>query len=175
MRRRPGKGIYFSEERRLYGGARTAMRWMTLFFLVAVGGAGVEAAAQENQAAALLEQRYERETNRRKQADIALELLKLRLYRLRAAYETVDPEKQKEAVDAFLGALERLGTAVVTASNAGTSKKAEMHLRRQERDLENLKTNVSYFERPVIEKVIRRAAELREQILYSIMNPRKRS
>lgn len=151
------------------------MSWMILFFLVAVGGAGAEAAAQESQAATLLEQRYDRESNPRKQADIALDLMKLRLDQLRDAYETVEPEQQEAAVEAFLSALERLGMAAAAASHVGTSKKAETYLRRQERDLENLKTNVSYLERPAIEKVIERAAEIREQILYSIMNPEKRN
>jgi len=151
------------------------MSWMILFFLAALWGAGVEAAVEEDPTAALLEQRYDRESNPRKQADIALELLKRRLDQLRAAYETVEPEQQKAAVEAFRGALERLGTAVTAASHAGTSKKAETYLRRQERDLGSLKINVSYLERPAIEKVMERAAAIRERILYSIMNPAKRN
>jgi hypothetical protein len=38
-----------------------------------------------------------------------------------------------------------------------------------------LKTNVSYLERPAIEKVMERVAVIRERILYSIMNPAKRN
>ncbi|MGH9783627.1 MAG: hypothetical protein ACRD88_05530 [Terriglobia bacterium] len=151
------------------------MGWMILFFLAALWGAGVEAAVGEDPTAALLEQRYDRESNPRKRTNIAMELTKLRLDQLRAAYETVEPEQQKAAVEAFLDALERLGTAVTAASHVGTSKKAEMHLRRQERDLGNLKTNVSYFERPAIEKLLERAAAVRERILYSIMSPAKRN
>ena len=151
------------------------MAFMILFFLAALWGAGVEAAVEEDPTAALLEQRYDRESNPRKQTDIAIGLMKHRLDQLRAAYETVEPEQQKAAVEAFLGALERLGTAVTAASNVGTSKKAELHLRRQERDLASLKINVSYFERPAIEKVMERAAAVRERILYSIMNPAKRN
>ena len=153
------------------------MGWMILFFLTALWGAGAEAkaAVEEDQTAALLEQRYSRELNLRRRAGIAIELTKHRLDQLRAAYETVDPEQQEKAVEVFLGALERLGMAVAAASHGGTSKNAEMHLRRQQRDLENLKINVSYFERPAIEKVIARAAAIREQILYSIMNPGKRN
>jgi hypothetical protein len=150
---------------------------MILFFLMAPWGAGVEAraAVEEDQTAALLEQRYSRETNLRRRAGIAIELTKHRLDQLRRAYETVDPEQQEKAVEAFLGALERLGMAVAAASHGGTSKNAEMHLRRQVRDLENLKTNVSYLERPAIETLIARGVELREKILYSIMNPQKRN
>jgi hypothetical protein len=151
------------------------MTRMILFCLTTLWGVGVQAAVEEDPTAALLEQRYDRESNPRKQADIALELMKRRLDQLRAAYETVEPEQQKAAVEAFLGALERLGTAVTAASHAGISKKAETYLRRQERDLGSLKTNVSYLERPAIQKVMERAAVIRERILYSIMNPPKRN
>ena len=144
------------------------MGWMILFFLLA----GVEtAAAQENRAATVLEQRYDRESNPRKQSGIALDLTKNRLEQLRSAYDTGDSEQQKAAVEACLGALDRLGTAVTAAGNVRTSKNVEVFLRRYGRDLENLKTNVSYFERPEIEKIIKKTAELREQVLYSIMNP----
>ena len=52
-----------------------------------------------------------------------------------------------------------------------TSKNTEVFLRRHGRDLENLKRNVPYFDQPEIEKLSERAAELRAQILYSIMKP----
>jgi hypothetical protein len=151
------------------------MAWRVLFLLATLWGTGGIAAAEEDPTTALLEQRYDRESNPRKQADIALELLRRRLDQLRDAYETVEPEQQKAAVEAFLDVLERLETAVTAASNAGTSKKAETFLRRQERDLGSLKTNVSYLERPAIEKVMERAAAIRERILYSLMNPPKRN
>ncbi len=144
------------------------MAWMILFFLVI----GFEvAAAQGNQSAVLLEQRYDRETNPRRQAGIAQDLLKIRLEHLRSAYDTGEPEPQKAALEAYRGALDRLGTAVVAARNAGASKNAEVLLRRHVRDLENLKTNVSYLDRPDIERLLQRATELRAQFLYSVMNP----
>ena len=151
------------------------MAFLMLFFLAALWGAGAEAAVEKEPVAALLEQRYDRESNPRKQTDIALELMKRRLDQLRAAYETVEPEQQKAAGEAFLGGLERLATAVTAASRAGTSKKAETYLRRQERDLGSLRANVSYLERPAIEKLMERAAAVRERILYSIMNPARRN
>ena len=73
------------------------MAFLILFFLAALWGAGAEAAVEEEPVAALLEQRYDRESNPRKQTDIALELMKRRLDQLRAAYETVEPEQQKAA------------------------------------------------------------------------------
>jgi hypothetical protein len=144
---------------------------MILFFLMTVGGT---AAAEENQRAAQLEQRYEREGgNPRRQTEIAVDLTQSRFDQLRSAYDAGDSEQQKEALETYRGALDRLGTAVAAARHTGNSKKAEVFLRRHGRDLENLKTNVSYLDRPEIEKLLERAAEMREQILYSIMNPEK--
>ena len=151
------------------------MSWAIPFLLVTLGiaGMGIGTAVAEEKPPSVLEQQYDRETNPRKRASIAIELSKQRLQQLRTAYDAEDPDPREEAVEAYLAALNRLETAVTTAANAGTSKNAEMHLRRQARDLENFKTNVSFFDRPAIEKVIARVAALREQILYSIMNPKQ--
>ena len=147
------------------------MVWMILFFLITGGGT---AAAEENQEAIQLEQRYDRESgNPRRQTAIAVDLTKSRFEQLRSVYDTGNSEREKEALEAYRGALDRLGTAVAAARHAGNSKKAEVFLRGHRRDLENLKTNVSYLDRPKIEKLCERAAELREQILYSIMNPKE--
>lgn len=152
-----------------------AMAWAIPFLLLAVGigGFGAGVAVAEDKPPSVLEQEYDRETNPRKRAGIAVELTRQRLQRLRAAYDAEDPDQREEAVEAYLASLERLESAVTAASNAGTSKNAETHLRRQGRDLENFKSSVSYFDRPAIEKVIARVAALREQILYSIMNPNR--
>jgi hypothetical protein len=149
---------------------------MILFFLMA---GMATAAAQEDQDIAILEarataleQRYDRESdNPRRQTEIAVDLSKNRFDQLRSVYDTGDPELWKESLEAYRGAVDRLETAVVAARNAGNSKKAEVFLRRHSRDLENLKTSVSYLDRPEIEKLCDRAASLRERILYSILNP----
>ena len=145
------------------------MVWMILFFLITGSGT---AAAEENQEAIQLEQRYDRESgNPRRQTGIAVDLTKSRFEQLHSAYDTGNSELRKEALEAYRGALDRLATAVAAAKHVGNSKKAEVFMRRHKIDLENLKTNVSYLDRPEIEKLCQRAAELREQILYSIMNP----
>jgi len=147
------------------------MVWMILFFLLTSGGT---AAAEENQEAIQLEQRYGRESdNPRRQTGIAVDLAISRFEQLRSAYDAGNSELQKEALEAYNGALDRLEKAVAAARNMGNSKKAEVFLRRHGRDLENLKANVSYLDRPEMEKLCERAAEMREQILYSIMNPEK--
>lgn len=149
------------------------MSWATPFFLATLGmvGWGISTAVAEDKPPSLLEQQYDRESNPRKRAGLAIELTRPRLQELRSAYDGEDPNLREKAMEAYLDALERLEKAVTAAANAGTSKNAETHLRRQGRDLENFKTNVSYFDRPAIEKVMERVAALRQQILYSIMNP----
>ena len=147
------------------------MVWMILFFLMTGGGT---AAAEENQEAIKLEQRYDRESdNPRRQTGIAVDLAGSRFDQLRSAYDTGNSELQKEALEAYGEALDRLETAVAAARHVGNSKKAEVFLRRHGRDLENLKTNVSYLDRPEIEKLCERAAQMRELILYSIMSPKE--
>lgn len=146
------------------------MVWMILFFLMTGTGTAV---AKDNHTAAQLEQRYDQESNPKKQAEIAVDLTKKRLKQLRSAYLKGNQEQEKVAVDDYLGALDRLETAVDAAENVGTSKKAEMFLRKHGRDLEGLKTDVAYYDRPEIKKLCDRAAELREQILYSIMSPKE--
>ena len=152
------------------------MWWAISFFLVMLGeaGLGASAALAEEKSPALLEQQYDREPNARKRARLAIELTRGRLTQLRAAYDAEDSEPREKAVEAYRAALERLETAVTAAAHAGTSKTAEMHLRRQGRDLENFKTNVTYLDRPAVEKLIAHVAALREQILYSLMNPNQR-
>ena len=152
------------------------MVWMILFFLMT--GMGT-ATAQENQEIALLEaratsleQRYDRESdNPRRQTGIAVDLAKSRFEQLRSAYDTGDSEQWTEALEDYRGAVDRLETAVTAARNVGNSKRAEVFLRRHSRDLENLKTSVSYLDRPEVEKLCDRAADLRERILYSILSP----
>lgn len=154
------------------------MVWMILFFLTT--GTATAAPQKDRDVALLqaratnLERRYERETdNPKRQTGIAVDLTKLRFEQLHAAYEAGTNQQQKEALESYSGALDRLETAVEAAANVGNSKKAEVFLRRHERHLEDLKTDVSYFDRPEIKKLCDRAAELREQILYSIMSPKK--
>jgi len=156
------------------------MVWMILFFLIAGWPMRptATAAQQEETAellevrAALLEQRYERETgDPRDQAKIAVDLTKNSYKRLRLAYDAADAQQQQQAREAFLDAMDRLETSVASAKHIRTSKDAEVFLRQHGRDLENLEQRVSFFDRADIEKLLERAAALRQEILYNIMNP----
>ncbi len=156
------------------------MVWMILFFLIAgwpmrptaTAAQGEETAELLEVRAALLEQRYERETgDPRDQAKIAVDLTKNSYKRLRLAYDAGDTQQQQQAREAFLDAMDRLETSVASARHMRTSKDVEVFLRQHGRDLKNLEQSVSYFDRSEIEKLLERAADLRQEILYSIMNP----
>ncbi len=126
-------------------------------------------------APARLELEYERESNPKKRVKLAIELSEARLKELRTAYESDSPERGTEAATTYLAAVERLGKAVREASNTGASKSAEIHLRRQGRELENLRMSLAFLDRPPIEHAAARVSQVREEILYSIMNPRRES
>ncbi|MBI3895747.1 MAG: hypothetical protein HY313_07420 [Acidobacteria bacterium] len=121
-----------------------------------------------------LEEQYRRESDPKQRVLIATKLAEVRLKELQAAYKKeIIPTSQNETVENYLGAIERLGKAVNDASDVGYSKRAEQRLRRQLRELEDLKMAVSYQERPVVAKVEEQVAAVLEKILYSIMQPRQ--
>ncbi len=123
----------------------------------------------------LLEQKYNRETKPKNQVKIAIKLTDMRLQLMWSAYDAVDPEKGKEAITQYLSAVDLLVQAVRSASDTGYSKRAEIHLRRQERELKNLQMSLSVMERTSVEQVAGQVTRLREEILYDIMNPRDES
>ena len=121
----------------------------------------------------LLEQKYSRESKPKNQVKIAIKLTDMRLQLMRSAYDTMNFEKEKEALGQYLSAVDLLVQAVRSASDAGYSKRAEIHLRRHERDLKNLQMSLSVMDRMPVEKAAEQVTILREEILYDIMNPRK--
>ncbi|MBI4463881.1 MAG: hypothetical protein HY647_04175 [Acidobacteria bacterium] len=122
----------------------------------------------------LLEQQYEQAPDPRQRIEIAMDLMNLRLKLLRAAYRAGSGEQEQSAHD-YLEAVGLLEKAVVEASHAGSSKKAEVFLRRQGKELENLRTGVPSLERQALDEILSRVVNLREAVLYSILNPRKAS
>ena len=123
----------------------------------------------------LLEQKYSRESKPKNRVKIAIKLTDVRLQQMRSAYDTVNSEKEKEAIKHYLSAVDLLVQAVRSASDTGYSKRAEIHLRRHERELEHLKMSLSVMDRASVEKVAGQVTRLREEILYTIMNPRDES
>ncbi|MBI2819711.1 MAG: hypothetical protein HYX73_07010 [Acidobacteria bacterium] len=119
-----------------------------------------------------LEQDYQRENNPRKQAVIARKLLTRRLEQLRSRIDTGRMlEKSSPELADYQAAIEMLGTAVRQASHAGTSKDAEKQLRDQSHELDDLKILVSAGERPLINRLLTKVSDLREEILYGLMLP----
>jgi hypothetical protein len=121
---------------------------------------------------AVLEQAYELEPNPRKRADLARDLMDQRLETLGSFLSSGTMlEERSPRLGNYLAALDRLETAVQEAAHTGTSKRAEIHLRRHLNRLENFKLTVSVLERSVLEELIARLEEVREEVLYSIMFP----
>lgn len=143
----------------------------SLASLSALDGKGVPNA----NAPFLLEQKYDRETKPKNRVKIAIKLTDMRLQLMRSSYDTVDPEKAKEAITQYRSAVDLLVQAVRSASDTGYSKRAEIHLRRHERELKNLQMSLSVMERTSVEQVAGQVTNLREEILYDIMNPRDES
>ena len=139
--------------------------------LSALDGKGVPSA----NAPFLLEQKYNRETKPKNRVKIAIKLTDMRLQLMRSSYDTVNSEKAKEAIGQYLSAVDLLVQAVRSASDAGYSKRAEIHLRRHERELKNFQMSLSVMDRMPVEKVAEQITILREEILYDIMNPRDAS
>ena len=123
---------------------------------------------------ALLEQTYEREANPKKRVEIAMDLMDMRLKLLGSAFQDGQGQQPQAAQD-YLKAVGLLEKAVSEASHTGTSKKAEVHMRRHIREMEMLRISVSFYEREALEEVLSRIMNLREEILYSIMNPQRKS
>lgn len=150
------------------------MRWRIVILGAATLGSALPAFPEEK-TPARLEQQYDQESNPKKRARLAIDLTKMRMNLLRSAYKAGNPDQENEGMENYLAAVDRLGRAVREASDAGTSKRAEVNLREQVRQLEGLKMDVSYLERPVLEKVIAQVTRLREEILYSVLKPRQES
>jgi hypothetical protein len=134
---------------------------------------GLRAALAEEKTPTQLEAEYDREPNPKKRVKLAIGLTDERLKELRSAYESEDSGKGTESVNQYLSAVDRLEKAWKESSGSGASKDAEIHLRQQARDLENLKMSLSFQEQAPVEKAATRVAKLHEAVLYSIMNPHK--
>ena len=131
-------------------------------------------AGPEDQNAEALQAAYEKESNPRKRSELAMELMIVRLERLRAriAIGTMLEQSSPELAK-YHAACEQLASSVRQAAHNGTSKKAEKHLRDQIYDLDQLKMSVSAVERSQVDRLIARVVELREEVLYSLMHPPK--
>jgi len=132
------------------------------------------AQAAEQKSLDELERVFTREKNQRKRARLALDILDLRLTAIRAYVATGTMlEEKAPALSAYEEGVSRLDQAVHAAAHVGTSKRVEVGLRRQLKDLEQIRANVSALERPFIEALAARVVKLRETVLYSIMAPKK--
>ena len=137
---------------------------------------GLLAASAAEKSSEALEQEYKKETNPRKQADIARKLIDQRLEQLRARSGTgIMLDESSPELAHYQSAIEMLGAAVRESSHTGTAKNAEKKLRDQAQELDDLRVAVSAGERPLLTRLLSQVAELRKEILYSLMLPPQES
>ncbi len=144
----------------------------TAFIVVFLSANPAFSASSDDKGPEKLEAEYDHETNPKKRLKLAVELSDERLKEVRKAYDSEDTAKETAELDKYLSAIDRLEGAA-KEPGAGKSKDAEIHLRRQMRMLENIKMSASYSERGPLEKAAARVTKLHEQVLYSILNPKK--
>lgn len=133
------------------------------------------ARAAEQKSVEKLEQVFTQEKDARKRARLALEILQLRLDALRAFVATGTMlQANSLELTQYDAAVTRLEETVNAASHAPTSKRIELGLREQMKDLEQVRMNVSSEERPRIEALAARIVKLREAVLYGLMAPKKK-
>ena len=132
----------------------------------------VDAAAAQK-TPAQLEAEYDRESNPKKRLSLGVDLMDQRFDELLDAYDLEDPEKQSDAVDNYLGALDRVEKAMNENTNLGAVKKAEIRLRRQTKNLSELRMTLSAADQAPLDKAVTRLNRLHETLLDSIMRPRK--
>ena len=126
----------------------------------------------EEKNADTLEKEYQKQSNPRKQADLARKLLDVRLSELRARVGTGTMlEKSSPELEHYSHAVTLLANAVRKASHNGTSKNAEKELRDHSHDLNDMKISLSAAERPYLEQLISKVSKLRDELLYGLMLP----
>ena len=133
---------------------------------------GPAAAALEQKTPETLEKEIAKESNARRRANLARDLLTQRLQLLRARIATGNMlEESSPELATYDAALGMFGNAVKEAAHPGTSKSAEQFLRDQIHDLDNFKMNVSAAERPYLDRIVTRAGALRGELLDGLMHP----
>jgi hypothetical protein len=137
-----------------------------------IGLAGLAWASAAEKTPQQIEQQYDQEKSPRKRAQLARDLMNVRLNQLRSALESGSLlQESTPELRNYLNALDRLASAVREARHANTSKQSEMHLRKQLRDLEDERMDVSVSEREILDRAIKQVSDLREEILYSLLVP----
>lgn len=162
--------------------------WMTcgkkssvaaLFWFASLGalssafGWGCIAVFADQKKPAQIEAEYDREPNPKKRTRLAVDLMGERLDQMLTAFDSQDPDKEKEATDNYLLAMDRLEKALNGMSNMGAVKNAEIRLREQTKKLRDIRVKLSLPEQAIADKPIARITALHERLLNTIMNPRE--
>ena len=135
---------------------------------------GPTAAFAQQKSVAQMEAEFDKESNPKRRVSLASEITDQRLKQMLATYDTNDVAKETEGMELFLASIARLEKVLDALPKPDAAKSAELRLRRQMKDLTNLRMAVSFEEQQAVKKALERITELHERILYRIMSPKKK-
>jgi hypothetical protein len=131
-------------------------------------------AGSQEKTPAQLEELLAKETNPKNRVKLAVELADDRLREMLAGYDAADPARESATTEIYLSAVDRLEKALDANTSGGTAKDAEIHLRHQMQSLGTLRMTLAASEKTPVEKALARATQLHENVLNTIMHPRKK-
>jgi hypothetical protein len=114
-----------------------------------------------------------------KRAALAMDFARPAVGRMVKAYQAGNPEEAKEILDAIVKATVLTRESLEeTGKNARSKpkhfKRAEIDTRKLLRDLDAAKTDLTFEERPDLDPVIAKVEEINRQLLYDIMEGKKK-
>ena len=136
---------------------------------------GPTAVFAQQKSVAQMEAAFDKESNPKRRVSLASVITDERLKQMLATYDTNnDVAKETEGTELFLASIARLEKVLDELPKPDAAKSAELRLRRQMKDLTNLRMAVSFEEQAAVKKALERITELHERILYRIMSPKKK-
>ncbi len=120
-----------------------------------------------------------REPDLEKRADLALDYARPAVGRMVRAYEDEEPGKARDILGSIVRAAEIAREALVeTGKHARRKpkhfKRAEIDTRNLLRDLEAAKRKLTFEERPDLEPAIAKIEQINQQLLFGIMESKKK-
>jgi len=118
------------------------------------------------------------ESNLERRSGIALENAAAALKSARAAYEKGDNDQVAKDAAEILESVELAATSLAQSGKnprrSAWYKKAEISTRDLSRRIQDFQDQMSYFDRPLLDKVKARIQEVHEELLLGVMEGRKK-
>jgi hypothetical protein len=118
------------------------------------------------------------EPNLERRAGLALENAAAALKSARAAYDQGDNEQVAKDVEEVLESVEMASTSLTDSGKnprrSDAFKKAEISTRDLSRRIDSFQEQMSYMDRPMLDKVKARVLQVHEELLLGVMEGRKK-